>query len=60
MRYALAVLALLLASTAVENGRNDCGTFKFIQVWRKVTREISYDHEPMRIGATAPSTPKDA
>lgn len=34
----------------VENGKDDCGTFKFIQVWRKkdgrwkVTREISYDH----------------
>jgi ketosteroid isomerase-like protein len=33
-----------------ENGRDDCGTFKFVQVWQqkqgewKVTRVISYGH----------------
>ncbi|MCU1230562.1 MAG: hypothetical protein JWO97_3446 [Acidobacteria bacterium] len=33
-----------------ENGRDDCGTFKFMEVWRqnagtwKMTRVISYDH----------------
>ncbi len=34
-----------------ENGKNDCGIFKFVQVWQKkddqwkVTRVISYDHK---------------
>jgi hypothetical protein len=34
----------------VENGKNDCGTFKFVQIWQKqprgwkVTRVVSYDH----------------
>lgn len=34
----------------VENGQNECGVFKFVQVWQKqndrwtVTRVISYDH----------------
>lgn len=34
----------------VENGRDDCGTFKNVMIWRKiyglwkVTRVISYDH----------------
>lgn len=35
----------------VENGKDDCGTFKFVMVWKKsaqdrwqVTRVISYDH----------------
>lgn len=34
----------------VENGREDCGTFKFIHVWKKdkdtwkISRVISYDH----------------
>ena len=34
----------------VENGKNDCGVFKFVHVWRKtgdqwkVTRVVSYDH----------------
>lgn len=34
----------------VENGQNDCGTFKFVQVWQKrsdgwkLTRVISYGH----------------
>lgn len=34
----------------MENGRNDCGTFKFIHIWKKsgdqwtITRVISYDH----------------
>lgn len=34
----------------VENGRDDCGTFKFVQVWQKrsdgwkLTRVISYGH----------------
>ena len=33
-----------------ENGKDDCGTFKFVQVWQrrpngwKLTRVISYDH----------------
>jgi hypothetical protein len=33
-----------------ENGKQDCGTFKFVHVWQKkdgqwkVTRVISYDH----------------
>ena len=33
-----------------ENGRADCGTFRFVQVWRlqdgawKVSREVSYGH----------------
>ncbi|HXG57562.1 MAG TPA: nuclear transport factor 2 family protein [Thermoanaerobaculia bacterium] len=33
-----------------ESGRNDCGTFKFVQIWQKrsdgwkLTRVISYDH----------------
>jgi len=33
-----------------ENGRDDCGVFRFVQIWQKgdgqwkVTREISYDH----------------
>lgn len=33
-----------------ENGRNDCGTFKFLHIWQKkdgvwkVTRVVSYDH----------------
>jgi len=35
----------------VENGKNDCGTFKFVHVWQKkdgqwkITRVISYDHK---------------
>ena len=34
----------------VENGKNDCGTFKFLHVWQKqpggwkITRAVSYDH----------------
>ena len=34
----------------VENGKDDCGVFKFVHVWRKtgdqwkVTRVVSYDH----------------
>lgn len=34
----------------IENGKNDCGTFKFVHVWQKkdgswkLTRIISYDH----------------
>lgn len=34
----------------IENGKNDCGTFKFLHIWKqengqwKVTRAISYDH----------------
>lgn len=34
----------------MENGKPDCGTFKFLQVWRKrdnewkLTRVVSYDH----------------
>jgi ketosteroid isomerase-like protein len=34
----------------LENGKDDCGTFKFVMVWKKtngqwqVTRVISYDH----------------
>ncbi len=34
----------------IENGKNDCGTFKFVEVWKnnkgewKLTRIISYDH----------------
>lgn len=34
----------------LENGRNDCGTFKFVQLWQKrsdgwkLTRVISYGH----------------
>jgi CubicO group peptidase (beta-lactamase class C family) len=34
----------------VENGANECGTFKFVHVWKKkdgrwqITRAISYDH----------------
>lgn len=34
----------------VENGTNDCGTFKFLHVWQKqpdgwkITRVVSYDH----------------
>ncbi|HEV3484089.1 MAG TPA: nuclear transport factor 2 family protein [Vicinamibacterales bacterium] len=34
----------------VENGRNDCGVFKFVHVWQKqpggwkITRVVSYDH----------------
>ena len=34
----------------LENGRQDCGTFKFIHVWKKtgdewkITRVLSYDH----------------
>ncbi|MBX2966730.1 MAG: nuclear transport factor 2 family protein [Cyclobacteriaceae bacterium] len=34
----------------VENGKNDCGIFKFIHVWKndkgtwKISRVISYDH----------------
>jgi ketosteroid isomerase-like protein len=33
-----------------ENGKNDCGTFKFLHVWQKqeggwkITRVVSYDH----------------
>jgi Domain of unknown function (DUF4440) len=33
-----------------ENGKNDCGTFKFLMIWRKkdgiwkVSRVVSYDH----------------
>ena len=33
-----------------ENGKTDCGTFKFLHVWQKqdgkwqVTRVMSYDH----------------
>jgi hypothetical protein len=35
----------------VENGKDDCGTFKNLMVWRlkdgqwKVTRVVSYDHD---------------
>jgi hypothetical protein len=35
----------------VENGRDDCGVFKFVLVWRQtdgrwqVTRALSYDHQ---------------
>lgn len=34
----------------VENGKEECGTFKFVHVWqkqdgkRKITRAVSYDH----------------
>ena len=34
----------------IENGKDDCGTFKYVMVWKKkkeqwmVTRVISYDH----------------
>lgn len=34
----------------LENGKNDCGTFKFVHLWQKkdgqwkLTRVISYDH----------------
>ena len=34
----------------IEDGKNDCGTFKFVHVWQKkegkwrVTRAVSYDH----------------
>ena len=34
----------------VEDGKNDCGTFKFLHVWQKqergwrITRAVSYDH----------------
>ena len=34
----------------MENGKNDCGTFKFVHVWKrindqwKISRVISYDH----------------
>lgn len=34
----------------VENGKEDCGTFKFVHVWRndngnwKISRVVSYDH----------------
>ncbi|HEY0160918.1 MAG TPA: nuclear transport factor 2 family protein [Thermoanaerobaculia bacterium] len=34
----------------VEDGRNDCGTFRFLHVWQKqergwrITRAVSYDH----------------
>jgi hypothetical protein len=34
----------------VEGGRNDCGTFRFLHVWRKkngrwqITRAVSYGH----------------
>lgn len=34
----------------MENGRQDCGTFKFVHVWQKkdnqwkITRVVSYDH----------------
>jgi ketosteroid isomerase-like protein len=34
----------------IENGRNECGTFKFVHVWKnkggewKISRVISYDH----------------
>ena len=34
----------------VENGKDDCGTFKFVQIWQKqprgwkVTRVVSYGH----------------
>ena len=34
----------------LENGKNDCGTFKFVHIWQKkngqwkITRVISYDH----------------
>jgi hypothetical protein len=35
----------------VENGKDDCGTFKFVHIWQKkdnvwkLTRVISYDHK---------------
>jgi len=34
----------------IENGKNDCGTFEFVHIWKKIdegwvlTRVISYDH----------------
>ncbi len=34
----------------IENGKNDCGTFRFLHVWQKqprgwkITRAVSYDH----------------
>jgi hypothetical protein len=34
----------------MENGKNDCGTFKFVHIWKRVgdtwtlTRVVSYDH----------------
>lgn len=34
----------------LENGKQDCGTFKFVQIWQKkndkwiITRVVSYDH----------------
>ena len=34
----------------IENGKNDCGTFKFVHIWQKkegawkLTRVVSYDH----------------
>ena len=34
----------------MENGKQDCGTFKFVQIWQKkndkwiITRVVSYDH----------------
>ncbi len=34
----------------LENGKQDCGTFKFVHIWQKkdnqwkITRVISYDH----------------
>ena len=34
----------------VENGKQDCGTFKFVHIWKKfgndwkITRVVSYDH----------------
>jgi len=34
----------------MENGKEDCGTFKFVHVWRndngnwKISRVVSYDH----------------
>ena len=34
----------------IENGKQDCGTFKFVHVWKKmgdewkITRVVSYDH----------------
>ncbi|MEY2497375.1 MAG: hypothetical protein QOD12_931 [Verrucomicrobiota bacterium] len=37
-----------------ENGKDDCGTFKFVMIWRKqgetwkVSRVVSYGHAPAR------------
>ncbi|MNC99919.1 hypothetical protein D3C83_183680 [compost metagenome] len=34
----------------VENGKEDCGNFKFVHIWQKkdgqwkITRVVSYDH----------------